>query len=397
MKNKNLSLDIIPFQKILLIILIFFSLVKIFVVPLELLRGFGDITHFYQLAQIPGLPFIDYWVEFPPIPVYLFELFYWVGKEDFQKFSILFLFFISLVNVGNFYLVSIILNQIEPIKTQHRKNIIFFYLIVMLFLPYNWWYFDGLTLLFLLLGMSQFLNKKFFMSVVFISFGVLTKLFPFLFFVVFIKQKIDWKILIKSIILIVLIVGLPYLLFFVLSPEMTRASLVSQAMKGSWETIWALIDGNYHTGNFGPLWERLDPSTAFNQIGNTSLIDPKITFIFFGLLGLIGIWRKTIHRPRQVTQLVLFTFCIFFIWSVGWSPQWVLYVIPFLLFSIPDHRIGLLISVIFILVNFFEWPIIIGFQWLNLLPITILIRTIGFILLAIYLYRKMADVQKNAG
>jgi hypothetical protein len=397
MKNSSSPIDIFQFQKMLLIILFLLSAVKILFIPLDQLRGLGDITHFYHLAQIPGLPFIDYWVEFPPVPVYLFEFFYWIVREDFQKFSILFLFFISLVNVGNFYLVSIILNKIEPIKPQLRKNLLFFYLIVMLFLPYNWWYFDGLTLIFLLLGLSHFLNKKFLMSVVFISFGVLTKLFPLLFFVVFIKQKLNWRVIIKSISLLILIVGIPYLLLFLISPEMTRASLVSQAMKGSWETIWALMDGNYHTGNFGPLWERLDPSTAYNQIGNTSLLDPKITLIFFGLFGLLGIWRKKIHSPRQIAQFVLFTFCVFFIWSVGWSPQWVLYIIPFLLFSIPDFHWGILISGLFILINFFEWPIIIGFQWLNLLPVTIVVRTIGFILLASYLYLKMPVEQKIEG
>lgn len=397
MKNSSSPIDIFQFQKMLLIILFLLSAVKILFIPLDQLRGLGDITHFYHLAQIPGLPLIDYWVEFPPVPVYLFEFFYWIVREDFQKFSILFLFFISLVNVGNFYLVSIILNKIEPIKPQLRKNLLFFYLIVMLFLPYNWWYFDGLTLLFLLLGLSHFLNKKFLMSVVFISFGVLTKLFPLLFFVVFIKQKLNWRVIIKFISLLILIVGIPYLLLFLISPEMTRASLVSQAMKGSWETIWALMDGNYHTGNFGPLWERLDPSTAYNQIGNTSLLDPKITLIFFGLFGLLGIWRKKIHSPRQIAQFVLFTFCVFFIWSVGWSPQWVLYIIPFLLFSIPDFHWGILISGLFILINFFEWPIIIGFQWLNLLPVTIVVRTIGFILLASYLYLKMPVEQKIEG
>jgi hypothetical protein len=157
------------------------------------------------------------------------------------------------------------------------------------------------------------------------------------------------------------------------------------------------MDGNYHTGNFGPLWERLDPSTAYNQIGNTSLLDPKITLIFFGLFGLLGIWRKKIHSPRQIAQFVLFTFCVFFIWSVGWSPQWVLYIIPFLLFSIPDFHWGILISGLFILINFFEWPIIIGFQWLNLLPVTMVVRTIGFILLASYLYLKMPVEQKIEG
>jgi len=38
---------------------------------------------------------------------------------------------------------------------------------------------------------------------------------------------------------------------------MTMPSLTAQFNKASYESIWALIDGNYRTGNFGPLTDRL--------------------------------------------------------------------------------------------------------------------------------------------
>ncbi len=103
---------------------------------------------------------------------------------------------------------------------------------------------------------------------------------------------------------------------------MTQASLVSQAMKGSWETIWALIDGNYQTGNFGPLWERLDPSIAYHQIGYAPLFDPKITFIFFGLVGLVGIWRKKYSHTSPILSIdIIYVLCILLMGSWDGAPS----------------------------------------------------------------------------
>lgn len=365
------------------------SIGKIAAIPLDQLRGLGDITHFYNLAQIPGLPFVNYWVEFPPIPVYVFEGFYWLAGEDLQTFTYLFLIFITVVNFGNLYFFSKILNTIEKFSAAAKKNLLFFYMLAMLFLPYTWWYFDGLTLLFLLIGFVYFLNKQELLSIGFISLGILTKLFPALFLVVFLKRKMTWRLILKLFVIVVVFVGLPYFFLLQLSHEMTMASLVSQAMKGSWETIWALMDGNYQTGNFGPLWERLDPALAYRRIGNAPVIDTKITLFLFGLIGFMGIWRKKVNTSQQFAQLILFTMCVFFLWSAGWSPQWVLYIFPFLLLAFPNPRVGIYLSILLIFINLLEWPVIIGLQLLNLLPITIIIRTVIFVALAGYSYQIM--------
>jgi hypothetical protein len=375
-------------------VFIFLSIVKIIFIPLNQLRGLGDITHFYNLAQIPGLPFVDYWVEFPPIPVFLFESFYWLVAEDFQNFTYLFLIFITLVNAGNLYVFSQILAQIRNLSDARKRNSLFFYLLVLSFLTYSWWYFDGLTVLLLLSGFYCFIKEKELLSIGLISLGILTKLFPALFLAVFLKKKIKLCGSLKRIILLLIVVGLPYFVLWLASAEMTAASLVSQAMKGSWETVWALIDGNYQTGNFGPLWERLDPALAYRQIGYPPRVDSRITLAAFGLLGLLSIWRRKITSAQHFSQLVLFTFCIFFLWSPGWSPQWVLYLIPFLLFAIPNTRLGIGMAVLLILINLFEWPVILGLQLLSFLPLTIFSRTLIFAVLSVYLYQRMGAENK---
>ncbi len=392
---KRNIVEISHFSRVMLVALVIASAAKIVFFPLEQLRGLGDITHFYNLAQIPGLPFLDYWVEFPPISVYLFELFYWVVQEDFQHFTVLFLVFISLVNIGNFWFFARIVEQFTALPDQAKKNSLFIYLLVLLFLPYSWWYFDGLTVLFLLIGFYFFLMQKFVVSISSIAVGVLTKIFPVLFLMVYLKQKMTWRKMIILTGVFLMMIAVPYLFLWRVSPQFTQASLVSQAMKGSWETVWALMDGNYQTGNFGPLWERLEAGTAYQRIGNAPVVDGKITLLVFGLLGLLGISRKNIHTPLGFAQLILFTECIFFLWSPGWSPQWVLYVIPFVLMAIPNTRIATAASVGLSLINVLEWPLIIGLQLLHLLPVTILLRTVGFVTLALYLNGVMGRKEKQ--
>jgi hypothetical protein len=82
------------------------------------------------------------------------------------------------------------------------------------------------------------------------------------------------------------------------------------------------------------------------------------------------------------------TWCIFLIWSPGWSPQWVLYLIPFILLTL-DERHAILMSFILILVNLLEWPVLLsrGYPWG--LMLTVPIRTLVMFLLAWLWYQQV--------
>ena len=176
--------------------------------------------------------------------------------------------------------------------------------------------------------------------------------------------------------------------FYLASPEFTRASIVSQFKKGSWETIWALVDGNYQTGSFGSYAERLVPEAATETNRNPAFIDPLWTLLVFGGIGL---WIFFKSKDKGKIQPIIFaglTLSILFLWSPGWSPQWVLFLIPLILLTLPRNE-ALLITGTLILVNILEWPVLLSRGYFNDLWVTIVLRTFIFVLLAITWFAKL--------
>ncbi|HQN43413.1 MAG TPA: hypothetical protein PLA25_04725 [Anaerolineaceae bacterium] len=62
-------------------------LLMLLALPLEGLRGYGDFQHFFNLAAIPGWPYLDHWVEFPPIFPFLIELLYRISGAQQHTFD----------------------------------------------------------------------------------------------------------------------------------------------------------------------------------------------------------------------------------------------------------------------------------------------------------------------
>jgi hypothetical protein len=136
---------------------------------------------------------------------------------------------------------------------------------------------------------------------------------------------------------------------------MTMPALTAQFSKASYETVWALIDGNYKTGNFGPLEDRLDPARANVTLGNPSKIP---SWLRLGAALAIGVFVFVRTRRFDAKGLVAFvgiSLLIFFLQAQGWSPQWLVQIIPFILLCFPT-RDGVLIVVLLSLVTFTEYP-----------------------------------------
>jgi uncharacterized membrane protein len=91
-------------------------------------------------------------------------------------------------------------------------------------------------------------------SAVVLAAGILAKWFPILLLPATFRYK-KWKQAFRITIISFGITFLIWGLFYITSPIMTKASLQSQPSRSSWQTIWALIDANYTTGEFIPLQE----------------------------------------------------------------------------------------------------------------------------------------------
>jgi len=353
--------------------------------PLDGLRGYGDFLNFFHVASLPGWPYINFWVEFPPIFPFLSKTIYLISGGQEHVFTSLLFLILTVVDCLNLAIFIWLVGRAAPqIGANHR---VLTYLVILCSLAYQWWYFDPLAVFFMLAGLMLWFKQKPVFCGLAIAAGILTKLFPILLLPVLWKNGSRRSSLLATgaavALSLTVLIGL-----YSYSPEMTKASLISQQNKGSWETVWALIDGNLRTGNFGDLIERLDASGTGQVSGNPPRIPVMISLAIFLGFGLWIFLRSRLDQPNRMLSFLGFTWCLFLLWSPGWSPQWVIYLIPIILLALPARR-GILFSLLLILVNLLEWPVLLSRGFFEGLWGTVLLRTALFALLGFAFYEQM--------
>ena len=390
--SKHLSQNHSPHFKIsgfLLILILFFTsrLMVLMAFPPENLIFYGDYRYYFNLADITRqgfYPFIDYWYEFPPIFPYLNIAIYTLAGQQLKNYIVLLAFVLLLVESGNLYL----LYRLAFILHGPALAIQIAWIYTVLFVPVFFWLgnFDALTNFFILLTLYGLIKNKNKIAVVALGLGTMVKFLPVILLATVWRARGFKSTLIYGVItiLIGLIIFGPFALA---NPTMTIASLRAQMSKSSYETVWALIDGNYTTGNFGPLPDHFDAAKATQPVNNPARIPTWLTFVPFGLLGLFILTRPRMHPDaNDIIIFTTLTFIIFLLWSPGWSPQWQTFLIPLLLLTFSEKRAVLFIIVLGF-INFLEWPIILSRGLTELLPFTIITHTLIFVMLAIELYQ----------
>ncbi len=380
--RKPLSLPVLVFLLI--------SATLLMALPYDSLRAYGDHPHFFNIAALPGLPYIDFWSEFPPLFPFLSELLYHLSGGVEHVYTYLLMLLLIAANLGCVLLFERIAARLDPQDYQWRAVV---FAALSAALPYHWRYFDTFPVFFALLALHLVLSRRDSIPAgLAFGLGILTKLFPALFLPAL------WKFLPRrrAITITALALVLPVLVYAALwlaSPQFTKASLQSQAAKGSWETAWALLDGNFRSGNFGPLDDRIDPAAAAMPMGNPPLINPWLRLAIFGALGLFLFLRARLDHPTRVLSFIGLTAAIFFLWSPGWSVQWVLYLLPLIFLTLPP-RLALLLGAAHLFTNLLEWPILLSRDMFYTLPLTVLLRTLLLFLLALVWWQQCAPPPK---
>ena len=351
--------------------------------PYDIIPGYGDYWNFYNQAQL-GIPFLHFWTEFPPIFPFISRLIFLLvsGRETAYSYALALV--ISIFQAGT---VAIFFRLEEKLHLGQRgisRFWVYFALVVGLF--YSWSYFDPMAVFFLLLSISLLLDGKDTPAALAIAAGILTKWFPILVLPALWKVRSTKKAF-KLILMVVGIVILVWGTLYMINPGMTKASLMSQLNKGSWETVWALLDKNIGTGNFNEGINRKIPATANIVTGNPSLIPSWLTLIIFGGFGFGLLVKSKDHSDRWVISFIGLSLVIFFLWSPGYSPQWILYLLPFILLCIPGNE-AYLLGATMVLVSLLEWPVLLSRGYFWSLYILIPLRTLLTILLGVRLYQR---------
>jgi hypothetical protein len=357
--------------------------------PAENLTLYGDYQYNFDLAALSSrgyLPFIHYWSEYAPLFPFLNLVPYWLSGGIFKNYVLIAGLVLLVFEAGALAL----LYRLAAANRTEGQAARIGWVYIALFVPVFIWLgtFDAITAFFVLLALLAVQRDRPWLAGLAIGLGTMTKLLPILLLAAVWRVR-GWRAALVSGLVALLVIAAILGPLLALSPDYTLASLQAQAGKSSWETMWALLDGNVaNTGNFGPIIDRFDPAKAGQMLHNPSRVSPWLTAIPFALLGLFLFTRPVVRGEEDGAIFAALTFVLFCLWSKGWSPQWQMFLIPLLFLSLPLRR-AVMFVVVLGFVNLLEWPVILSRGLTQALPLTILARTLLFVLLAWELYSQM--------
>ena len=358
--------------------------------PQDLAR-FGDYPYYYSLARFSDdsyLPFIHYWSEhlplFPFISIAIYHLSRLVSGGSYEAYVYLFGGMMVAFDAGSLWLFLRLARRLWGEERALQLG----WTYSMLFVPliFCWWTFEGMTAFFILLALVLLVEGHERGSAVVVGLGTMTKLVPLLILPAVVCTRPPRRWLSYALVVGVVVVAIAGPLLWVGGPYAV-ASFRSIVARGSYETIWALIDGNLGTGLLGAATDHFDLAKATAPTGNPARLPEWLKAGLFGLLYLFVFLRADPRdSPRRLVAFVCLVLVIFFLWSKGWSPQWQVFLFPLILLSLPYRR-GLLFVLALSAVNLAEWPVLLGRGLNEWLWVTVPVRTGLFVLLAVELWR----------
>lgn len=362
----------------------------------------GDFLTYYHLGSLSSdglLPFRDWWSEFPPIPSWLNVIIYQLaGRGSYAGFAILYSLLMLVCDTGNLTLLRKIGIRLHGAQT--GTALVWIYALLLAPTVLQWWTFEPLVAFTLLLSLHWLLSGKDNRSALTAGIGALVKFTPALILGAVFRFRAKGLALRYFAIVSAIFVAV-YAMLMLQNAQMTLPSLTVQFNKASYQTVWALADGNYRTGNFGPVADRLDPSAAAQLNGNPPAIPGWLRLGIAALIGLFIYMRTRRFDDRGLVAFLTITLLIFFLQAQGWSPQWLAQLLPLLLLCFPT-RDGILGLVILCLAVFAEYP----FLWMRtgdsggvvtgslMMPYSILVvaRTILLAGFGFGLYRRLRQI-----
>lgn len=398
----------------------------------------SDYDFYYEWGlQLPRgyRTFVDLWTAYPPLfPALMLPVFEWSSRippwvEPRLFFHLLFGLELLLFESANLILIyrlalklgypalgenyEVGITNYELPSTQHATRItrsplhpviLYALLFVPVYTMLGW--FEAMPLCFMLLGLDLLIGNRrwgWLGSAVAAALGFLIKLTPALLVPIAIRwlgSKLSWQAIqeewfkrratgnlvrptLYTVLFLAVVVGLGYPLAHG-NVELALSSFRVNSIRPPWQSVWALIDGSYDYG--------LVPLNMRNLAGlQTTQWSGKVPW---GLVtvgfGLLYLWLYTRRydwsRPQTPVTLAAISVIWLFLYSKGWSPQFLTWIAAFLVLLLPTLR-GMLLITVLTLINVVESPIFFVMlrqeEWI--LVGTVLLRTLLLVAIAIEL------------
>lgn len=383
-------------REFLLLLLLFtaFRLLALFLLrPGGFIYDYSDYYFFESFAAFSDegfYPFVHYWMEYPPLFPWMAVGAYRLGLR-FPLWTDPRLAFYSLVGlellpfeIGCLALIYLIARRVHSPRVALRCGWIY----ALLFVPLYTWtgWFDTMPLFFLLATLYLLLDRRALTAGIALGLGFMSKATPA------VILPVGWAVLgpqatgrlldwvkptprrirfVASFAATGLLIAAPFLW---INPGLLAASFRSMFGRSSWETVWALLDGYTGYGRLGG--NRFDPNPTFATHPTSLpwwLITATFAVLFLGLYFRNVDWRS----PRRAIAFTGLTVCLFLLYSKGYSPQFLVWLLPFIVIIFPNLR-GIGYALLLSVANIVEWVFyfIIFPQEPGVLVAAILLRTI---------------------
>jgi hypothetical protein len=314
--------------------------------------------------------------------------------------------------IGNFILIYRLARRLEAesdredahrISLPLRATVFYALLFAPVYTLLGW--FEAMPLFFLLLGLDLLLSRRrglWLASAVAAALGFLVKLTPMMLVPIavrwfgarlsFAAVRQEWfnrrspgNLLKPALYILVFAgvvigVGLPLARF---NPALALSSFTVNSLRPPWQSVWALIDGYYGFG-LVPIDMRNLRGLAAGDQWESALPWTWITLGF----ALLYLWLYTRRydwtRVRTPVAFAALSVIWLFLYSKGWSPQFVVWVLAFIVLLRAD-MVGVLLALMLTLLNVVESSVFLILlpdeRWL--MATTVLARTALLILLAV--------------
>jgi len=419
-------------------------------VPLWFVPQYSEFAHYlypFMLLSDPGfisnhnlqpaLPFIDYWLEYPPVFPWVALAVYHVNVGIFGTggggplaFSASVSMFLAVVDLANLLLIYMIAKKVDGHRFAMRCTVGYSLLFFPLVLAAG--YFDSIVLCAMLLSLWAMIQGKPALAGGAVGFGIMTKFIPFMLIPVAVKYlvrkpepgdplKKDWSRLINYFGAMLLTMGVLGSTFFFVKRDLLVMPFRVTLERPGWETLRAVWAGRYGVGHVGPdeslhksdsycaslespyrmaiqdekLLEdlpqrfrepfRLRIASRFNPDFRVAESTDNLRVPLFIVIGalylLMFLFAPPEPTPLNYAGFACITVCTGFVYSSGWSPQFIIYLLPLALLSLWP-RINVFFAVALSIINFLEMPVWLfhlrgpGHEAREFLVVVVVLRTI---------------------
>jgi hypothetical protein len=343
---------------------------------------------FVQLSDRGLYPIVHYWMEYPPlfpwlsVIVYRLSLFIPSWREPGLWYNLLLGSALLIFETGNFVLMYLIAMKLRgresAIRCAWLYAGLFFPVMTLLF------WFENFPLFFLLLGVYMIIIQRPVWGGVAAGIGFMIKFVPAFVAPVALRvfpgmrQKAAYALAAVS---VALLIALPFLATsasFFLVPFLHLGSIAP------WETIWALLDRNFAGGETTPPETRFDLSTVTASFHESTFPYPIVVLAFVVVFLVLYTRRIDWQDKMKAVAFCGLSINLFLLFSKGYSPQWIINVLPFVVLLMPNLK-GVIYALLLMGANVLEFPIslilIPNHHWIFITAV--LLRTLVLVLLSV--------------